>query len=80
MLADNIRIEVVTIHRSQEMLKMLSLHMESVSLKKGKDRSKNPSCTYITTDTNFYWMQQNLMAYIWIVISSSDHFAYLCIP
>jgi hypothetical protein len=55
LLTDNVRNEVVTIHRSQEVVKMLSLYTVK------KHRYKNPSCTYSTPDTNFHWMEQDFV-------------------
>jgi hypothetical protein len=56
LTANNIWNEVVTIHRSQEVLKMLSsLHLGSfcINCLVKKPRYSNPSCNYSTPDTNF---------------------------
>jgi hypothetical protein len=64
LTGDNFRNEEVTIHRSQEMLKMLYLYKEisfTINCFVKKERYNNPSCTYSTPDTNFHWMQQDFV-------------------
>jgi hypothetical protein len=59
LTADNIRYEPVTIHRSQEVLKMLSslhIYILAINFFFKKHRYNNLSCTYSTPDTNFHWM------------------------
>jgi hypothetical protein len=59
LMADNIRNAVVTIHRSQDVVKMPSpLHVDiSFAINRFiKNRHNIPSCTYSTPDTNFHWM------------------------
>jgi hypothetical protein len=56
LTANNIRNEVVTIHRSQEVLQMLSLYMYkifTINCFVRKHRYNNSSCTYNTPDNNF---------------------------
>jgi hypothetical protein len=58
LMADNIQNKVVTIHRSQEMLKMLSsVHVDIFCNSFVKNRRYNlPFCTYSLPDTQFHWM------------------------
>jgi hypothetical protein len=64
LISDNVQNVVVTIHKSQKVLKMLSLHMYisfAINCFIKKQRSNNPSCTYSTPDTNFNWTEQNFL-------------------
>jgi hypothetical protein len=64
LTADNVRNEVVTIHRSQEVLKMLSLYKLisfAINWFVSKHRYKNLSCTYSSQDTNFHWVQRDFV-------------------
>jgi hypothetical protein len=62
LTAKNVHNEVVTIHRSQEVLEMLSLYTLisfAINCFVKNHRYNNPSCTYSTPDTNFNWMEQD---------------------
>jgi hypothetical protein len=57
LAANNVQNEVVTIHRSQEVLKMLSsVHIDIFHNCFVKKHRYNNPCTYSTPDTNFHWM------------------------
>jgi hypothetical protein len=63
-MADNVRNEVVTIHRPQEGLRMLSFYTwisfaSNYFVK--KYRYNNPSCTYSISDTNIHWMERDFV-------------------
>jgi hypothetical protein len=63
-MADNFMIEVVTIHRSQMVLKMLSLYTYisfAINYFVKKLKNNNPSCTYNTPDYNGPWMEWDFM-------------------
>jgi hypothetical protein len=56
LMADNIRNEVLTIHISQEVLKMPSSLHFAINCFVKNHRNNTPSCTNSTPDTNFHWM------------------------
>jgi hypothetical protein len=64
LTADNVRNKVVTIHGSQEVLKMLSLYTQisfAINCFVKKHRYNNTSCTFSTPGTNFHWMERNFV-------------------
>jgi hypothetical protein len=80
----NIPNEVVTIHRSQEVLKILSLYTQisfTINCFIKRNRYNNPSCTYITPDSQLSLDGAGLHGLDEdSVNSSSNYFEYLCIP
>jgi hypothetical protein len=64
LTADNVRNEVVTIHKSQEVLEMLSfphVHIFAIVSLKNTCTTNNPSCIYSTPDTNFHCMASAIL-------------------
>jgi hypothetical protein len=64
LTADNARNELVKIHRSQEVLKMLSLYTYisfAFHCFVKKHKYNNPTCTYSIPDTNFHLTEQEFV-------------------
>jgi hypothetical protein len=80
LTADMCQNEVVTIHRSQEVLKILSLYMYisfAINCFVKKHRYSNPSCTYSTPNNHLSWDVAELYGLdVDSVNSGSEYFAY----
>jgi hypothetical protein len=62
LTADNVQNEVLTIHRKQVVLQMLSLYTQiSFEINCFVKKYNNPSCTFSTPDTNFRWLERDFM-------------------
>jgi hypothetical protein len=64
LTAENLRNEIVTIHRSSQMVSKMpsSLHVDTFrNCFVKKHRYNNPSCTYSTPDNNFHWMASAIL-------------------
>jgi hypothetical protein len=62
LMADSVRNDVVTIHRSHEVSKMSVYSQIPFAINCFVKKHYNkPSCAYITLDTKFHWMERDFM-------------------